>query len=256
MRISQPAERSGVPATTLRFYETAGLLPAGRSRSGYRVYGEEAVERPAFIGAAKHLGLRLDEIADMLAVRESAACREVKADLRPRIAARITDAERRAAELTAFTATLHAAQEHLDALPDRGSRCDPQCAFLTPPPTPGRGVPVPLASPRPEGDLARAERWRAAPVTCSLTGDDKAERAGQWRDLLSGAGREDIDDGVRLTVPAERAGALAALAAAEQRCCPFLDFRLHLDGPVLRLEVRAPAEGAGLLAELFTPAAA
>lgn len=30
MRISQLAERTGVPATTLRFYESLGLLPAGQ----------------------------------------------------------------------------------------------------------------------------------------------------------------------------------------------------------------------------------
>ncbi|WP_442813159.1 MerR family transcriptional regulator [Streptomyces sp. NBC_01800] len=68
MRISQLAERSGVPATTLRFYEGAGLLAAGRTASGYRVYGEDAVERLAFIGAAKHLGLPLEEISELLAV--------------------------------------------------------------------------------------------------------------------------------------------------------------------------------------------
>lgn len=47
MRISQ----FGVPATTLRFYETAGL-PAGRTPAGYRTYGADALERLAFITAA------------------------------------------------------------------------------------------------------------------------------------------------------------------------------------------------------------
>ncbi|MFJ8923786.1 MerR family transcriptional regulator [Streptomyces sp. NPDC102415] len=83
MRISQLAERSGVPATTLRFYEGAGLLPADRTPAGYRVYGEDAVERLAFIGAAKHLGLSLEEIGELLGVWEAGACRDVKADLRP-----------------------------------------------------------------------------------------------------------------------------------------------------------------------------
>ena len=41
MRISQLATRTGVPATTLRYYESAGLLPAGRTAAGYRVYGQE-----------------------------------------------------------------------------------------------------------------------------------------------------------------------------------------------------------------------
>jgi DNA-binding transcriptional MerR regulator len=132
MRISQLAERTGVPATTLRFYEGAGLLSAERTPAGYRLYGQNAVERLAFIGAAKHLGLGLDEIGELLRVWESGACSQVKADLRPRIAARLADAEQRAAELAAFTATLHQALEHLDDLPDRSERCDPQCAFLTP----------------------------------------------------------------------------------------------------------------------------
>ncbi|ALV39382.1 MerR family transcriptional regulator [Streptomyces sp. CdTB01] len=235
MQISKLAERTGVPATTLWFYEIAGLLPAERTPAGYRRYGEDAVQRLAFIGAAKHLGLSLEEIAELLGVWQSGACKEVKADLRPRIAARIAEAERSGAELAAFTAALHRALEHLDALPDRSGRCDPQCAILTP----DDAVPVQPTAPRADG--AGAERWRTAPVACSLSGEGIAERAGQ----------------------------VAALAAAEQQCCPFLDFRLHLGGqdqahtvedrhafgPVLRLEVRAPAEAADVLAELFTPAA-
>ncbi|MFC0451304.1 MerR family transcriptional regulator [Rhodococcus jostii] len=61
-RISQLADISEVPATTLRFYETAGLLSAERTASGYRVYGDGAVERLAFISSATHLGLPLEEI--------------------------------------------------------------------------------------------------------------------------------------------------------------------------------------------------
>ncbi|MFJ8575943.1 MULTISPECIES: MerR family transcriptional regulator [Streptomyces] len=130
MRISQLAERSGVPATTLRFYETAGLLPAERTPAGYRLYGQDAVDRLAFIGAAKHLGLPLEEIAELLGVWQASACQEVKADLRERVVARIAEAERRAVELAAFTASLHQAVKHLDELPDREDRCDPHCAFL------------------------------------------------------------------------------------------------------------------------------
>ncbi|MEU0351465.1 hypothetical protein ABZ302_32260 [Streptomyces sp. NPDC006237] len=88
-----------------------------------------------------------------------------------------------------------------------------------------------------------------------MTGDDLAERAGQWQRVLAGASREEVEGGVLLVLPAGRAGEIAALAAAEQECCPFFDFRLHLDGPVLRLEVRAPAEAAAVLAELFAAAA-
>lgn len=81
------------------------------------------------------------------------------------------------------------------------------------------------------------ERWRTAPIACSLTADGLGERIAQWRQLVAGARREEIDDGLRLTLPAERAGEVAALAVSEQRCCPFFDFRLHLDGAVVHLEV-------------------
>lgn len=249
-RISQLAERTGVPATTLRFYETVGLLPAERSVSGYRLYGQDAVERLGFVGAAKHLGLSLEEIAELLAVWESGACSEVRADLRPRLVARITDAERRTVELQEFTASLRSALEHLDALPDRAGRCDAECGFLNSAHTPPVSVEL-----SPRASREDEERWRTEPVACSLTPDVIGGRAEQWQQLIRGAEHQEIPDGRRLTLPVQHAEAVMALAAAEQQCCPFFDFRLHLDGPVLHLEIRAPAEGAGLLAEIFTPAA-
>jgi MerR family transcriptional regulator, copper efflux regulator len=251
MRISQLAGASGVPATTLRFYESEGLLPAQRTPAGYRVYGQDAVERLAFIGAAKHLGLPLDEIAGLLEVWRSGACAQVKADLRPRVTARLAEAEARGAELAAFTASLRAALEHLDALPDRAARCDPQCGFLAHTPAAARPVEVALSPNRPP----QTPRWRTVPVACTLGPDELRERAGRWREALAGAQHAAIDDAVRLTLPAERTLALVALAAAEQHCCPFFDFRLHLDGPLVHLEARAPADAAGLLDHLFAPAA-
>lgn len=227
MRISQLAERSGVPASTLRFYESSGLLPADRSAAGYRLYGEDAVHRLAFIGGAKHLGLPLKEIAELLNVWESGACAQVKADLVPRVANRLAEAGQRAAELAAFTATLRDALSRLEALPDRAEPCDAQCDLLACDPAP--------------------------PVACTLADDGMREQAARWREVLDGARRGAIPGGLRLTLPADGAGAVAALAAEEQRCCDFFDFRLHLDGPELHLEVRAPEAGLELLTDLFGP---
>jgi DNA-binding transcriptional MerR regulator len=233
MLISQLADRSGVPATTLRYYEDVGLLPAGRTPAGYRSYGEDAVERLGFITAAKRLGLPLEEIAELLQVRADGSCAQVRDSLQPRLAARITEAEQRASELAAFIVTLHRARAHLDALPDRDSRCDPQCGFLTPP------------------SAASREAWRSAPVACTLSGQDMGDRIRGWQELLAGAERLPIPDGVRLSMPASRAAEVAGLAAAEQECCPFFDFRIHFTGRRLELEVRATAEAAGMLAGLF-----
>jgi DNA-binding transcriptional MerR regulator len=249
MRISQLAERSGVPATTLRFYESAGLITADRTPSGYRSYGQDAVRRLAFIGAAKHLGLPLEEISELLAVWQTGACVEVKADLRPRIAARLVQAEQRASEIAAFTASLRSALEHLDALPDRTTRCDPECGFLN------HSAAAPAAAIATAAANAAGEAGETAAVACSLTGDGMAERAAQWRSALAGAADAadvEVPGGRRFTVPAERFSTLSELAAAERQCCPFFDFRFHLDGPDLHFEVRAPAEAAALLAEVFT----
>jgi hypothetical protein len=87
------------------------------------------------------------------------ACADVKADLRPRIAARIADAESRAAELAGFTAILYRALDHLDALPDRPGRCDPECGFLTQDVPAIRPVDIALLPSRQAAE-ADTERWR------------------------------------------------------------------------------------------------
>ena len=245
MRISQLAQRSGVPATTLRFYEDAGLLPADRTAAGYREYGEDAVERLAFISAAKHLGLPLGEISELLTVWQHGSCAEVKADVRPRIGVRMAEANQRIVESTCFVGWLATVLRHLDALPDRAGPCDAECGHLAPAQPASPSCDAPSAPDTPPG------AWRTAPVACSLTGGGVTERFSAWHAVLDGADRAEIDDGLRLTLPADRAVRIAELAGAEQQCCPFFDFRLHLAGQVVHLEVRAPAEGANLLTELF-----
>ncbi|MFJ3310391.1 heavy metal-responsive transcriptional regulator [Streptomyces sp. NPDC086549] len=250
-RISQLAERSGVPATTLRFYEDAGLLPADRTPSGYRVYGEDAVERLAFISSAKLLGLALEEIRELLDVREEGVCASVRARMLPLVAGRIAETDGRIAELRAFLA--HLAGVHADLSgPAPAGACGPGCGCTTSTPTSAAGpVPITLSVTRLSPD---AEPWRDAQVTCTLGGAELGERTEQWQQLVGKAeGREDIPDGVRLIFPAgaELAGELAALAAAEQGCCAFFDFTLHLTPTALHLDVRAPESAAGMLADLF-----
>jgi DNA-binding transcriptional MerR regulator len=69
------ARRVGVSPDTIRYYERAGLLPEPRrSATGYRQYGPAAVDRLRFIQGAQRLGLRLREIRDLLAVRDTGVC--------------------------------------------------------------------------------------------------------------------------------------------------------------------------------------
>ncbi|WP_406051375.1 MerR family transcriptional regulator [Kribbella sp. NBC_00889] len=129
-RISQLVERCGIPATTLRFYESAGLLPAERTPAGYRVYDDSAVERLTFIASAKHLGLSLDEIRDLLDARDKDVCATVREQLLRLVEARIADTDRRIAELTAFNA--HLAEVHVDLSgPAPAGACGPDCGCVT-----------------------------------------------------------------------------------------------------------------------------
>jgi DNA-binding transcriptional MerR regulator len=65
--IAEVAERSGVPASTLRYYEERGLIaPVGR-RGLRRVFEPGVLERLALIALGRSAGFSLDEIARMVA---------------------------------------------------------------------------------------------------------------------------------------------------------------------------------------------
>src|SRR5690242_15806358 len=65
MDISEVARRSGVPPSTLRFYEEKGLIaPVGR-RGLRRLYDADVLERLALVAVGRAAGFSLDEIAGM-----------------------------------------------------------------------------------------------------------------------------------------------------------------------------------------------
>ncbi|WP_238695257.1 MerR family transcriptional regulator [Ornithinimicrobium flavum] len=80
MRIGELAAATGVSTKTIRFYETAGVLPApARTTSGYRQYDASAADRLAFIRAAQTAGLTLAHIRDVISARDisEAPCHHV-----------------------------------------------------------------------------------------------------------------------------------------------------------------------------------
>ncbi len=69
--IGDVAKRFGLNPRTIRYYERIGILPkAGRTESGYRIYTDEAIKILEFILRAKTLGLRLDEIKEIILLHE------------------------------------------------------------------------------------------------------------------------------------------------------------------------------------------
>jgi DNA-binding transcriptional MerR regulator len=65
--ITEVAQRSGVPASTLRFYEEKGLIRSVGRRGLRRVFAPGVLERLALIALGRSASLSLDEIARMFA---------------------------------------------------------------------------------------------------------------------------------------------------------------------------------------------
>ena len=75
LTVSDVAARAGVSPDSVRYYEKEGLLPpAPRSPSGYRQYDGSTAQRIRFIKGAQGMGLRLVEIAELLAIQDRGAC--------------------------------------------------------------------------------------------------------------------------------------------------------------------------------------
>lgn len=87
--IGDLARRTGVKATTIRWYEGEGLLPApSRSEGGHRVYGDDHLRRLGFIRHARELGFGMPAIRSLLGLagRPREACTEAHALARAQIA--------------------------------------------------------------------------------------------------------------------------------------------------------------------------
>ena len=88
LKIGDVSKRSGIGVEALRFYEKSGLLDRpSRTFSGYRVYGEEVLERLAFIKRAQTLGFSLEEIRQIVddARKGQSPCDEVREIVRRRM---------------------------------------------------------------------------------------------------------------------------------------------------------------------------
>ena len=114
LTVSGLARRVGVSPDTIRYYERRGLLLAPeRTAADYRVYTELAVDRMLFIKGARQLGLTLEDVKTLLAVRDTGTCPcEPAEDL---LRTRITDIDTEIAELTRLRTTL---TDMVERIPD------------------------------------------------------------------------------------------------------------------------------------------
>ncbi len=108
MKIGELAAKADTQVETIRYYEREGLLPAApRSEGNYRIYGDQHLERLAFIRHCRSLDMSLDEVRVLLRFKDDpgADCGDVNALLDEHIghvSARIRDLRQLEAQLLAL----------------------------------------------------------------------------------------------------------------------------------------------------------
>jgi len=81
LKIGELSKITGIPISTLRFYEEIELLlPSYKTQANYRIYKESDARLAIFIKKARYLGFSLEEIKEIIKERKSgkSACAKVK----------------------------------------------------------------------------------------------------------------------------------------------------------------------------------
>lgn len=237
LRVAELAARAGVAASTVRFYERAGLLsPARRAKNGYRVFDESALGELAFIQRAKGIGMSLEDIAELVAVWPSGRCQSLQARMRVHLAGQISAIREQRAELDTFERQLQTVLSRLSARDPGPERCGQGCGCET-----DLELGLDRTAPGPQ------------PWGCSLGPDALASRIGQWQEVVAAATSvEDTGGSVRLALRADPdvITTVARLCLAETACCPQARFLLEVAASRIVLTIEAPP-GDKLLAILL-----
>ena len=105
MTIGRLSKAAGVKVTTIRYYESVGLMGTPeRSESGQRLYDQEAIHHLSFIRHARDLGFSMDAIRDLIKLQADPGedCAAVDAIARNQLA----DVRNRLNQLEALEAEL------------------------------------------------------------------------------------------------------------------------------------------------------
>jgi Cu(I)-responsive transcriptional regulator len=118
MNIGDVAERSGLPAKTIRYYEDIGLIRPRRGANGYRAFADTDVHRLAFLGRARSLGFSIEDCRALLALYADDG--RASSDVKQLAESHLVNIDRKIAELQGLRATLARLVErcHGDDRPD------------------------------------------------------------------------------------------------------------------------------------------
>jgi MerR family transcriptional regulator, redox-sensitive transcriptional activator SoxR len=79
LTIGEVARRAGVKPTTLRYYESLGVLPEPERVAGQRRYTVDVLRRLAIIDVAQRAGFSLEEIAELFSAADEPAFERLRA---------------------------------------------------------------------------------------------------------------------------------------------------------------------------------
>ena len=104
MNISDAADRSGLPAKTIRYYEDIGLVRPDRSDNGYRDFADRDLHKLIFLGRARALGFTIEDCRALLALYEDDA--RASGDVKRIAEGHLDQIGQKIADLEAMRATL------------------------------------------------------------------------------------------------------------------------------------------------------
>lgn len=104
MNISDAAQRSGLPAKTIRYYEDIGLVKPLRDANGYRAFRESDVHKLTFLSRARALGFTIEDCRNLLALWEDTD--RASADVREIAKGHLSQIETKIADLQSMADTL------------------------------------------------------------------------------------------------------------------------------------------------------
>ncbi|MGQ0676709.1 MAG: Cu(I)-responsive transcriptional regulator [Rhodospirillales bacterium] len=119
MNIGNAAARSGVPAKTIRYYESIGLIRrAARTPGNYRDYDDVDLQTLRFIQRARKLGFSVKDVGALLALWRDK--RRASGTVKRLAEGHIAEIDRRVEELKSMRRTLTHLMErcHGDERPD------------------------------------------------------------------------------------------------------------------------------------------
>jgi MerR family copper efflux transcriptional regulator len=104
MNIGDVAERTGLPAKTIRYYEEIGLITPDRDANGYRRFGTPHIHKLGFLARARSLGFSIEDCRTLLALWEDRG--RASADVKSLAKKHLVEIDTKMAELSDMRRTL------------------------------------------------------------------------------------------------------------------------------------------------------